>query len=157
MLFLSSDFIQFSIYFSISLLEFSIFLVACRPIACNLNCENGLVKDSRGCDMCECQAPRQGILQYSTCMLSVKVFMYPLFNVHDFSDSIACCSTIWIIRCSQRHHILSQGKYDHRPYCDHVTKCFISKCVIQLVMYSFAPTSYCIPLFKFMKFCLKGH
>ncbi len=27
----------------------------------------------------------------------------------------------------------TQGKYRRRLYCDHVTKCFVSKCVIQVV------------------------
>ncbi len=30
----------------------------------------------------------------------------------------------------------AQGKYARCLYCNHVTKCFISKCVIQAVMYS---------------------
>ena len=32
---------------------------------------------------------------------------------------------------------ISQGKYGRRLYCDHVTKCFVSKCVIQVAMYSY--------------------
>ncbi len=33
--------------------------------------------------------------------------------------------------------ILTQGKYGRCLYCDHVTKCFVSKCVIQVAMYCY--------------------
>ncbi len=34
-------------------------------------------------------------------------------------------------------YFYTQGKYRRRLYCDHVTKCFVSKCVIQVVMVYF--------------------
>ncbi len=33
---------------------------------------------------------------------------------------------VFILKC------LAQGKYGRRLYCDHVTKCFVSECVIQV-------------------------
>ncbi len=39
----------------------------------------------------------------------------------------------------------TQGKKQCHLYYDHVTKCFVSKCVIQVAMYCYAVISYFFP------------
>ncbi len=52
---------------------------------------------------------------------------------------------VMIYNYSDLYATLTQGKYGRRLYCDHVTKCFVSKCAIQVAIYSFAPSSCLSP------------
>ncbi len=59
-----------------------------------------------------------------------------MFIIWDVLNIIALVRAFYIVImemavCDLRG--FTQGKYGRRLYCDHVTKCFVSKCVIQVV------------------------